>query len=217
MNVPPFLHAFIVSALLLGSSANAAEPATPAATGQLSAKVSEIIKRGEYIAQLGDCVACHTATGGAIMAGGREVATPMGTIYSTNITPDVETGIGKYTFAQFDRVMRSGVAADGHNLYPAMPYPSYAKTSEDDMRALYAYLLQGLPAVKSPNKPADMSFPFNLRFGLKLWNMMFLGSTPFTPNASKDAVWNRGAYLVESLGHCGACHTPRGIAFQERR
>ncbi len=206
-------------ALLFGSSANAAEPAPVQPTAQASVatdKDSALIKRGEYVAQLGDCVACHTAAKGALMAGGRELATPMGTIYSTNITPDPETGIGKYTFSQFDRAMRRGIAADGHNLYPAMPYPSYAKTSEEDMHALYAYLLQGLPPVKQANKPSEMSFPFNMRFGLSFWNFAFLDKAPFKPDASKDAVWNRGAYLVESLGHCGACHTPRGIAFQEK-
>jgi thiosulfate dehydrogenase len=214
MNFPALMLALLSSAWLFVSTGNAAEPA--AAPSATSDKDSALIKRGEYIAQLGDCVACHTATKGATMAGGRELATPMGTIYSTNITPDAETGIGKYTFEQFDRVMRRGVAADGHNLYPAMPYPSYAKTSDEDMRALYAYLLQGLPAVKNSNKPSEMSFPFNLRFGLAAWNLVFLDSTPFKPDVGKDAVWNRGAYLVESLGHCGACHTPRGIAFQEK-
>jgi thiosulfate dehydrogenase len=219
MNIPSPLVLLVVlfsSAVLSGSSAYAAEPTAAPLSVQTSDKDSAMIKRGEYVAQLGDCVACHTASGGAIMAGGRELATPMGKIYSTNITPDAETGIGKYTFSQFDRAMRRGIAADGHNLYPAMPYPSYAKTSDEDMHALYAYLSQGLPAVKNPNKPAEMSFPFNLRFGLSAWNFVFLDSTPFTPATGKDAVWNRGAYLVQSLGHCGACHTPRGIAFQEK-
>lgn len=216
MKIYPRLLMLLSSAFLFGSSAIAAEPTAAPSTVQVPDKDISLIKRGEYIAQLGDCIACHTATGGATMAGGRELATPMGVIYSTNITPDVETGIGTYTFTQFDRAMRRGVAADGHNLYPAMPYPSYAKTSEEDMRALYVYLLQGLPPIKKPNRPAEMSFPFNLRFGLAAWNLAFLDLTPFTPDAGKDAVWNRGAYLVESLGHCGACHTPRGIAFQEK-
>lgn len=219
MNIRRSLLVLLSSALLVGPSANAAEPAPAQPTVQASAasdKDGALIKRGEYIAQLGDCVACHTAAKGAIMAGGRELATPMGTIYSTNITPDAETGIGKYTFSQFDRVMRRGIAADGHNLYPAMPYPSYAKTSDEDMHALFAYLSHGLPPIKQANKPADMSFPFNMRFGLSFWNFAFLDSTPFKPDPNKDAIWNRGAYLVESLGHCGACHTPRGIAFQEK-
>ena len=219
MNLPHLLLALLSGALLLGSGANAAEPVPAQPTAQASAPSdndSAAIKRGEYIAQLGDCVACHTAAKGATMAGGRELATPMGVVYSTNITPDAETGIGKYTFVQFDRVMRRGIAADGHNLYPAMPYPSYAKISEEDMHALYAYLLRGLPPVKQTNKPAAMHFPFNMRWGLSLWNWVFLDTTPFKPDAGKDAIWNRGAYLVESLGHCGACHTPRGLAFQEK-
>lgn len=177
---------------------------------------SALIARGKYVAQLGDCVACHTAPKGAAMAGGLELKTPMGTIYSTNITPDRETGIGKYSFEQFNLAMRKGVAADGHNLYPAMPYPSYAKMREEDMRALYAYLAQGVAPVRQPNKPAQMHWPFSMRWGLSLWNRVFLDSQPFKPNPAKDVVWNRGAYLAQGLGHCGACHTPRGIAFQEK-
>src|SRR5665647_3012180 len=129
MNIPRPLLTLLSSALLFAPCANAAEPAPAQPTVQTSAasdKDSALIKRGEYIAQLGDCVACHTAAKGAIMAGGRELATPMGTIYSTNITPDAETGIGKYTFSQFDRVMRRGIAADGHNLYPCLLYTSDA-------------------------------------------------------------------------------------------
>lgn len=112
--------------------------------------------------------------------------------------------------------MRRGVAADGHNLYPAMPYPSYARIDEDDMRALYAFLMQGLAPVSQANKPSEMRWPFTMRWGLSLWNWAFLDGSPFKPDANKDAVWNRGAYLVQGLGHCGSCHTPRGIAFQEK-
>jgi thiosulfate dehydrogenase len=177
---------------------------------------AQTIERGRYLAQAGDCVACHTADKGAPMAGGRALETPFGKLYSTNITPDRDTGLGKYSFEQFDRAMRKGVAADGHNLYPAMPYPSYARITAGDMQALYAYLMQGLAPVKLVNKPSDMSWPFNMRWGLSLWNWAFLDSTPFKADAQKDAVWNRGAYLVQGLGHCGACHTPRGIAFQEK-
>lgn len=181
-----------------------------------SEKESALIERGKYVAQLGDCIACHTADKGPAMAGGRELTTPFGAVYSTNITPDAQTGIGKYSFAQFDRAMRKGVAADGHNLYPAMPYPSYAKINEDDMRAMYAFLLQGVVPVSQPNKPAEMRWPFSMRWGLSFWNWVFLNDALFKPDASKDAVWNRGAYLVQGLGHCGSCHTPRGIAFQEK-
>lgn len=174
------------------------------------------IERGRYLAQLGDCVACHTTEKGTPMAGGRALETPFGKLYSTNITPDKETGIGNYSFEQFDRAMRKGVAADGHNLYPAMPYPSYAKMTGEDMQALYAYLMQGLEAVKQSNKPDEMKWPFSMRWGLAIWNWLFLDDTPYQPNTGKDETWNRGAYLVQGLGHCGACHTPRGLLFQEK-
>lgn len=180
------------------------------------APTREIVAKGAYLAQLGDCVACHTAPEGAPLAGGRALETPFGTIYATNITPDPETGIGRYNFQQFDRVMRKGVAADGHHLYPAMPYPSYARMTEEDMRALYAYLIQGVTPVREPNKITDLRWPYSMRWGLALWNWAFLKTEPFRPDNKQDAVWNRGAYLVQGLGHCGACHTPRGIAFQEK-
>ena len=176
----------------------------------------ELVKQGAYLAHLGDCVACHTAKGGKTMAGGLELKTPFGVVYSTNITPDVKTGIGGYSFEQFDRAMRKGVADDGHNLYPAMPYPSFAKTSADDMRALYAYMMHGVEPVSQPNKENKMMWPFSMRFGLKIWNMVFLDDSPFKADQQKSAQWNRGAYIVQGLGHCGSCHTPRGIGFQEK-
>ncbi len=186
------------------------------ASGSALAADASLVERGRYLAQLGDCVACHTSGNEAPMAGGRALETPFGKLYSTNITPDKETGIGNYSFAQFDRAMRQGVAADGHNLYPAMPYPSYAKMTREDMQALYAYLMEGLAPVRMQNKPDEMSWPFSMRWGLAIWNWLFLDDTPFQPDGSKDETWNRGAYLVQGLGHCGACHTPRGIAFQEK-
>lgn len=194
--------------------AHASEPSP--ATVQEPPPGPTLLERGKYVAQLGDCIACHTAKGGALMAGGLELKTPMGTIYSSNITPDTDTGIGQYSFEQFDRVMREGVTPAGLNLYPAMPYPSYAKMNEDDMRALYAYLLQEVPAVKQSNLEADMGFPFNQRWGLALWNWAFVDNQPFTPDPDKTEQLNRGAYLVQGLGHCGSCHTPRGMAFQEK-
>ena len=174
------------------------------------------IEQGKYVAQLGDCIACHTARQGQVMAGGLELSTPMGTIYSSNITPDRDTGIGNYSFEQFDKVMREGVTPAGMNLYPAMPYPSYAKMSAEDMRALYAYLMQGVEPVQQANLEADMGFPFNQRWGLALWNFAFLDKQPFQPDLQRSEALNRGAYLVQGLGHCGSCHTPRGIAFQEK-
>ncbi len=177
---------------------------------------SEQIKRGEYVARLGDCIACHTSPGGQPMAGGLELKTPFGAIYSTNITPDLNTGIGKYSFEEFDRAMRQGIAKDGHNLYPAMPYPSYAKMAVDDMKALYAYLQQGVSPVEKANKPSDLKWPFNMRWGLSIWNSLFLEQTAFKVDSSKSPQWNRGAYIAQSLGHCGSCHTPRGLFFQEK-
>ncbi|NDP48107.1 MAG: c-type cytochrome [Sulfuriferula multivorans] len=216
-----FLGMIFGASLLFSQGARAIE-STPAGANiavpgaAASEEKSELLKRGEYVARLGDCIACHTTPNGKLMAGGLELKTPFGALYSTNITPDTQTGIGKYSFEQFDRAMRKGVAADGRNLYSAMPYPSYAKMTGEDMRALYAYLNQGLAPVNQPNKPAEMSWPFSMRWGLSLWNWAFLDDTPFKPVTSQDAVWNRGAYLVQGLGHCGACHTPRGIAFQEK-
>lgn len=220
MRTTQLLQAILGASLFLGYGAMAAEPVPAKANIALqaptaSAKKSDLIERGKYIAQLGDCVACHTANKGPAMAGGRELATPFGVVYSTNITPDPQTGIGKYTFEQFDRAMRRGVAADGHNLYPAMPYPSYAKMSDENMRALYAYTMQGLTPVNQSNRPTEMRWPFSMRWGLSLWNWAFLDAASFKPVAGKNAAWNRGAYLVQGLGHCGSCHTPRGIAFQE--
>ncbi len=175
-----------------------------------------LIARGKYVADLGDCVACHTETGGAPMAGGRALTTPFGTVYSTNITPDPDHGIGAYSYAQFDRAMRRGVNAGGDYLYPAMPYPSYAKMTDEDMRALYAFLMKGQPGVAKADKPAEMGFPFGMRFGLAFWDAAFLDKSGFVADPNHDATWNRGAYLVQSLGHCGACHTPRGIGFEEK-
>lgn len=221
MRASPLLLMVLGVALTFSLAAKATETSPAKSKLELqttaaSSKDTALIKRGEYVAKLGDCIACHTADKGAVMAGGRRLATPFGTIYSTNITPDAQTGIGNYSFDQFDRAMRKGVNAKGENLYPAMPYPSYAKMSEDDMRALYAYLKQGQPPVSQANKPSEMHWPFSMRWGLSLWNWAFLEEIPFKADSSKDAAWNRGAYLVQSLGHCGSCHTPRGIAFQEK-
>jgi thiosulfate dehydrogenase len=210
------LGVFLVFSQVAGPAPAQQAGNLPAAAAAPSPQQLELIKRGEYVARLGDCIACHTAPNGTPMAGGLELKTPFGALYSTNITPDPQTGIGNYSFEQFDRALRKGVAADGHNLYSAMPYPSYAKIAEEDMRALYAYLMQGLAPVSQANKPSGMKWPFSMRWGLTLWNWAFLDDAPFKADSSKDATWSRGAYLAQGLGHCGACHTPRGIGFQEK-
>lgn len=190
-------------------------PAIPAKDQVKLAKQDDQVKRGEYLAHLGDCVACHTAKDGKPMAGGLAMKTPFGVIYSTNITPDSKTGIGGYTYGEFNRAMRQGVDDDGDNLYPAMPYPSFAKISDDDMKALYQYLMYGVKPVTQPNKKNSMHWPFSMRAGLSFWRLAFLDDTPFKPDTSKPASWNRGAYIVQGLGHCGSCHTPRGFGMQE--
>ncbi len=188
-----------------------------AAASAQAASPPDLIAKGEYLARAGNCVSCHSTPDGEPFAGGLKMAVPfLGAIYTTNITPDKEHGIGNYTFEDFEGAMRRGVAKDGHMLYPAMPYPSYAKTSEEDLRALYAFFMEAVPAANVPNKPSEIKSPLNIRWPLKIWNAIFLPKAGYEADSSKDAKWNRGAYLVEGLGHCGACHTPRGLFFQEK-
>ncbi|MGF6289261.1 c-type cytochrome [Paraburkholderia youngii] len=189
-----------------------ADAATPAGAG---AADQALVQRGAYLARLGDCAACHTAPKGKPFAGGLPMNTPMGRIYVTNITPDAQTGIGGYTEADFARALRDGVAKDGHNLYPAMPYPSYAKVNDDDVKALYAFFMHGVAPVQQANRESDIKWPLNMRWPLMFWNMAFLQKGAYRDKPGKDVAWNRGAYLVQGLGHCGSCHTPRGVAFQE--
>jgi mono/diheme cytochrome c family protein len=176
-----------------------------------------LIAKGEYLARAGDCVACHTTAGGKPFAGGLPMATPIGTIYSTNITPDRDTGIGQYRFEDFDQAVRYGVAKEGHSLYPAMPYPSYARVTEEDMRALYAYFMHGVEPVTRPNQDVAIPWPLSMRWPLTIWRTLFAPEVAdFKPPQGMDPLLARGAYLVEGLGHCGACHTPRGLAMQEK-
>lgn len=174
------------------------------------------IKQGEYLARAGDCIACHTAPKGKPYAGGLSMATPIGKVYSTNITPDKEHGIGNWSFEDFDKLMRTGVTKQGYTVYPAMPYPSYSRLSDADMRALYAYLMHGVPAQATSNRDADIPWPLSMRFPLTIWRWVFAPKpAPYTP-AAGDQQLLRGAYLVQGLGHCGACHTARGIGMQEK-
>jgi mono/diheme cytochrome c family protein len=170
------------------------------------------VSHGQYIFTLGDCAACHTKPGGAPLAGGLALKTPLGTIYTTNITPDRDTGIGAYSFSDFARAMRLGVRPDGARLYPAMPYTAYAKMSDEDVQDLFAYLQKDVAAVTETPPANTLRWPFNQRWSMAFWNVVFLDSAHFTPDPAKDAQWNRGAYVVEALEHCGECHTPRGLA-----
>jgi alcohol dehydrogenase (quinone), cytochrome c subunit len=197
----------ILCALLVSFAAGAAR-ATDAVTAPETA--------GEYVARAGDCVACHSVPGGKAFAGGLKMGSPLGAIYSTNITPDPETGIGNYTQQDFDRAVRQGIAKDGYRLYPAMPYPSYAKLTDEDVKALYDFFMKEVPAVHQANTPNEIPSLLSFRWPLALWNLVFTTSGSYVSKPEHDATWNRGAYLVQGLGHCGACHTPRGIAWQEK-
>ena len=182
----------------------------------VSAAETDLIKQGEYLARAGDCVACHTAKGGKPFAGGLPMETPIGVIYSTNITPD-KSGLGDYSFEDFDKAVRHGVAKSGSTLYPAMPYPSYARVSDSDMQALYAYFMKGVEPVAQENKDSDIPWPLSMRWPLAAWRWMFAPAVEeHQAQAVVDPVISRGAYLVEGLGHCGACHTPRALTMQEK-
>jgi nicotinate dehydrogenase subunit B len=187
-------------------------PVAPPASGMFS---PEIIARGKLVAAAGDCAVCHTAPGSHENAGGFALETPFGIIYSTNLTPDPATGIGRWSYQAFERAMREGIGRDGRHLYPAFPYTAFAKTSDEDMQALYAYLMSQEPVRKQSPK-TTLKFPYNLRFSMAGWNALFHSTAPFVENPAQSAQWNRGAYLAEGLGHCSACHTPRNALGAER-
>jgi mono/diheme cytochrome c family protein len=168
----------------------------------------ELVERGEVLATLGDCAVCHTRQGGRPYAGGLALETPFGTIRTTNITPDKDTGIGTWSEAAFTRAMREGVGRDGQHLYPAFPFQHFAKVTTADIQALYAFVMTR-PAVKSDNEPHQLRFPFDQRRLLAGWKLLFLDRSAFRRDPSKSDTWNAGAYMVDGLGHCGSCHTPR--------
>jgi nicotinate dehydrogenase subunit B len=187
----------------------------PVARPDASVFSEATIARGRQLAALGDCAVCHTSANGALSAGGRAIETPFGTIYSTNITPDPETGIGAWSYPAFERAMREGIHRDGRQLYPAFPYTHFAKATDADLQALYAFLMAQAP-VRAENPKNALAFPFNLRPLLAGWNALFHQPGVFEADATKSALWNRGAYLVEGLGHCGACHSPRNALGAEK-
>jgi mono/diheme cytochrome c family protein len=173
-----------------------------------------VIARGGYLARLGDCGACHSIPGHPPFSGGLKMVLPIGAIYTTNITPDKTYGIGRFTLADFDRALRFGVA-NGHTLYPAMPYASYAIVTKEDVKALYAYFEFGVTPASVPNTKSGILFPLSMRWPLTYWRWMFAPKPkPFDGKVFADAAVARGAYFVEGLGHCGECHTPRGVALE---
>jgi mono/diheme cytochrome c family protein len=173
---------------------------------------ASLIERGEYLAKAADCMVCHTAPGAKEYAGGLGFKLPFGTLYSTNITADKETGIGNYSDKDFLNAVQRGKRHDGAMLYPAMPYPSYTYMTDEDVLAVKAYLFS-LPPVRAAAPENTLSFPFNQRWAMLFWAAVFNPDTRFTPDTSKSPEWNRGAYLVEALAHCGECHTPRNLGF----
>jgi mono/diheme cytochrome c family protein len=176
----------------------------------------QLIARGAYLAKLGDCAACHSVPDRAAFSGGLRMATPIGAIYTSNITPDPVHGIGRYSLDDFDRALRFGVAG-GHTLYPAMPYSAYSITTPDDVAALYAYFMHGVAADPTPGRDSDIVFPLSMRWPLTVWRWVFAPAPrPFQAPAGGDTVVARGAYLVQGLGHCGDCHTARGPGLQVR-
>lgn len=193
------LSAAAACLLARGAAAQAPLPAPPQPE-------AAIIAKGDYLARAGDCVACHTAPEGKLFAGGRAMPTPFGTLYTSNITPDPETGIGKWSADQFYGMMHTGRSPDGGLLYPAMPFGSYTKVTRQDSDAIFAYL-KSVPPVRQPNRPHDLRFPYNNRSLILGWRTLFFKEGEFKPDPNQSEEWNRGAYLVEGLGHCGMCHT----------
>ncbi|MFI0849589.1 c-type cytochrome [Mesorhizobium sp. IMUNJ 23232] len=170
----------------------------------------EVVARGKYLAEASDCAACHTAPDGAPFAGGLGMQSSFGTIYATNITSDPDDGIGRWSAEDFWRALHDGVRRDGQQLYPAMPYTSYRGMTRADSDAIYAYLMQLRP-MKVANRKTDLDFPFNIRLAMRGWNLLFLHDRLPAASTGDSAGWERGRYLVNVLGHCGECHTPRGI------
>ena len=176
----------------------------------------EHLRRGQSLVVAGDCMSCHLRPGGEPLAGGLGLKTPFGTVYSANITPDPETGIGHWTEEQFYRAMHDGIDDDGRNLYPAFPYPWFNKLSRDDDDAILAYL-KSVPAVRYTPPPNELPFPLNIRFLVKGWNLLFFHASDWVNDPGQSAEWNRGAFLVEGPGHCGACHTPKNALGASKR
>jgi len=201
-----------LAAILIGS-VSAQAPRPPAGNRSFDAA---LIARGAQLSAIGNCASCHTTPGGKSFAGGVALTTPFGTIYSTNITPDVDTGIGAWSEADFLRAMHEGVDRRGRNLYPAFPYDHFARVADDDVRAIYAFIMTR-DAVRSTVPPNRLVPPMNFRPLLSAWKALYLRRGVYRPDPDRSAEWNRGAYLVDGLGHCGACHTPRNAMGAEKK
>jgi mono/diheme cytochrome c family protein len=190
----------LAAAMIVAGTGGQAQDAAPFKTDR------SLVAKGDYLARAGDCIACHTMPEGRLFAGGRPMPTPFGTLFTSNITPDAETGIGKWNAEQFYATMHTGRFPDGGLLYPAMPFGSYTKVTRADSDAIFAFL-KTIPAVKQPNRPHDLKFPYNNRSLILGWRTLYFSEGEFKSNPKQSAEWNRGAYLVEGLGHCAMCHT----------
>ncbi|PZP34467.1 MAG: cytochrome C [Roseateles depolymerans] len=195
-------------------------PLALAASGSLAQAAGSdaaLLEKGRQLAVAADCAACHTVPkSGATFAGGYAIESPMGKIYSTNITPSKSHGIGNYTLEDFTRALRQGVRKDGAHLYPAMPYTAYTQLADDDIAALYAFFMEGVKPVDQATPATELPFPFNIRTSMGVWNALFLKDERFKPDASQSMDWNRGAYLSNALAHCSSCHSPRNTLLAEQ-
>jgi mono/diheme cytochrome c family protein len=205
-----FAIAFVIVVALAIAAFVALQPGMLPTSQSAAAVTTQIINKGEYLARVGDCIACHTAPGGKEFAGGRAMPTPFGNLYVPNITPDDETGIGRWSADEFYRMMHTGISRDGSLLYPAMPFASYTKVTREDSDAIYAYIMS-VPPVSLRNRPHELRFPYNNRELLVGWRALYFKQGEFVPDPKQSAQWNRGAYLVEGLGHCSMCHTAINI------
>ena len=196
--------AFVATVIGLNLRGEDALPAAAQGTGT----DARTIARGAYLARAGNCIGCHTRRGGAAYAGGRDIATPFGTFFGPNLTPDETTGLGRWTEPEFWRAMHNGRSKDGHLLYPAFPYPNFTRISREDSAAIYAYL-RSLPPVRQANRAHQLLFPYDQQAALAVWRALYFQPGSYQPDARQPADWNRGAYLVQGLGHCSACHAER--------
>ncbi|HEV7714682.1 MAG TPA: c-type cytochrome [Steroidobacteraceae bacterium] len=209
----------VVLAIILAVLVYASWPTNTRVVASTLKQDAALIERGRYVAAAGDCAACHTAPDGWPFSGGLAIASPLGAIYSSNITPDTDTGIGDYSLNDFDRAVRRGIKRDDTTMYPAMPYPSYARMTDEDIVALYAYFMRGVHPVHAENHANEIPWPLSIRWPLAIWRKVLApsaNSPPFDPSRYPDPVVARGAYLVQGPGHCGSCHTPRAATLQEK-
>jgi alcohol dehydrogenase (quinone), cytochrome c subunit len=208
--------AAFLAALSFAMLPTATRPISAAAATQGDAAM---VEKGRYLATAGDCGACHTVAGGQPFAGGLAMVSPIGIIYSSNITPDPDAGIGEYSLNDFDRALRHGISRSGKTLYPAMPYPSYARLRDEDVLALYLYFMHGVAPVHAANRATEIRWPLSMRWPLAIWRKLFAPDPDrlaFTAIHYSDPAVARGAYLVQGLGHCGSCHTPRALTLREK-